>query len=271
MNKKNDQLLTITNLQVSIKGKKILQGVDLKVAAGSVHAVMGPNGSGKSTLAVSLLGHPGYQVLPGSQIKLGKTDVLNLPPEGRSRAGIFLAFQSPIAVPGVSVLSLLRTAVSANTNNSQQLRQAANNPALPAGGGSDWTVFTKKLHECAKILHIDESLLRRGINDGFSGGERKKMELLQALLLRPRIAVLDEIDTGLDVDALQVVAGAIKLLKNQRAGIIIVTHYQRILKYIKPDFVHILVDGKIIKTGGSRLSGEIEKQGYRRYIYAATN
>ena len=251
-------LLTISNLHVSIDSKKILQGVSLKVKSGEVHAVMGPNGSGKSTLAYAFLGHPAYT--SRGKIVLNNKDISHLSTEDRAKAGLFLALQSPIAIPGVTVTNLLRAALGDNKNPSH-------NPILARRfvGSLPVEEFMKAVKEYAKQLHIDESFLSRGIHDGFSGGEKKKIEMLQALVLKPKFAIFDEIDTGLDVDALRIVARGIGMLSQKGTGIIIITHYQRILKYLKPDVVHILVSGKIVKTGNAELAKKIEDNGYTQF------
>lgn len=249
--------LTISNLYVSIEQKEIIRGISMAVKSGEVHAVMGPNGSGKSTLAYALMGHPSYVISnQSSVISINAKKIFNLPAEERAKAGLFLAFQSPIAVPGVSVVQLLRS--------TQEAPRATQNPILPKNSTS-MIEFMKAIKKHAKTLHIDEAFLSRGIHDGFSGGEKKKIEMLQALSLAPKFAVFDEIDTGLDVDALKVVARGISLLAGAGTGVIIITHYQRILKYVKPDFVHILVNGTIVKTGGALLAKKIEEHGYTNY------
>lgn len=255
-------LLTVSNLHVSIDRKKILQGLSLKVKSGEVHAVMGPNGSGKSTLAYALLGHPGYTTR--GKIVINTTDISFLPTEERARAGLFLALQSPIAIPGVTVIHLLRTACETRSGAKKKKTQ---NPVFAKQTVGSMTIgeFMAMVKRHAKDLHIDEAFLSRGIHDGFSGGEKKKMEMLQALVLKPKFAIFDEIDTGLDVDALKVVAAGISLLAKSGTGVLIVTHYQRILKYVKPDVVHILVGGKIVKTGDAALAKYIEAHGYTQF------
>jgi Fe-S cluster assembly ATP-binding protein len=262
--------LTISGLVASIDGKEILNGVSLTVRSGEVHAIMGPNGSGKSTLASVLLGHPSYIVSHKrnvSRIVLDGKNLSTLPTDARARAGLFLAFQSPIAIAGVTVMNLLRTSYQVR-HTSAIPTAAVQNPILARRtqvGGMPIADFIKLVGDYAKKLNLDETLLRRGIHDGFSGVEKKKIEMLQALVLQPKFAVFDEIDTGLDVDALKAVSTGIALLRARGVGIIIITHYQRILKYVKPDFVHILVAGNIVKTGTAALAKRIEDSGYKAY------
>ncbi len=264
--------LAISNLTASIEGKEILHGVSVTIRSGEVHAIMGPNGSGKSTFASVLLGHPSYDVQHAkhtaqSKIMLDGKNMVNVPTDKRARAGLFLAFQSPIAIPGVTVLNLLRSAYQ--VRHADPVRASTiQNPVLARRaqvGGMPIVDFMKVVSGYAGKLNLDETLLRRGINDGFSGGEKKKIEMLQALVLQPKFAVFDEIDTGLDVDALKAVSTGIGLLRKQGVGIIIITHYQRILKYVKPDYVHILVAGHIVKTGSAALAKKIEDFGYKAY------
>lgn len=269
---KSSHSLVIRNLHASIEKKIILRGVTLTVRAGEVHAVMGPNGGGKSTLAYALMGHPAYLVdHQKTTITIDKKNISTIPTEERAKAGLFLALQSPIAIPGVTVMNLLRTAYQELHASNVKVSDATQNPLLarrwhaPAGGMSILE-FTKVLKDYANDLHIDEAFLSRGIHDGFSGGEKKKMEMLQALVLAPSFAIFDEIDTGLDVDALKTVAHGIATLAKNGTGVIIITHYQRILKYVKPDVVHILVNGKIVKTGKANLAKQIEDKGYERYL-----
>ncbi len=240
-------MLTVSRLRASIEDKEILRDVSMTVAAGEIHAVMGPNGSGKSTLANALMGHPSYATR--GSVKINAKNIHTMPAEQRAKAGLFLAFQSPIAVPGVSVFNLLRSAHK-ELHGAEKFSHAD---------------FFKTLKQNAKLLRMDESFLSRGIHDGFSGGERKKMEMLQALTLAPKFAIFDEIDTGLDVDALKIVARGIEILSKAGTGVIIITHYQRILKYLKPDVVHVLVKGKIVKTGKATLAKQIEEKGYESY------
>ncbi len=255
-------LLTISNLHASIANNPILRGVSLKVRSGEVHAVMGPNGSGKSTLAYALFAHPAYQAR--GKIFLDKKNISRLNTEERAKSGLFLALQSPIAVPGVTVSNLLRTAYEEVYGGTKKQTQ---NPVFNRKNIGSMTIgeFMSMVKRYAKELHIDESFLSRGIHDGFSGGEKKKIEMLQALTLSPKFAIFDEIDTGLDVDALKVVAMGVELLSKKGTGIIIITHYQRILKYVKPDVVHILVNGKIVKTGKADLAKKIEHHGYAKF------
>lgn len=238
--------LEIKNLRVSVKDKPIVQGVSLSVAKGTVSAIMGPNGSGKSTLANALLGHPKYTVTSG-QIVVDGQDVIALSPDKRARAGLFLSAQYPPEIPGVTVANFLRLA-------------AANR-----GAGTDILTFQKKLRDQMTALHIDPSFAARYINTGFSGGEKKRAEILQLLMLNPGYAILDEIDSGLDVDALKTVAEGINRYRPGN-GILLITHYNRILEYVVPDIVHIMAEGKIVKSGGKELAREIEQTGYSKFL-----
>ena len=267
--------LQIQNLHVSIEGKEILKGISLEIASGKVHAVMGPNGSGKSTLAYALMGHPSYKCQMSNvkcQIKIGKKSLITLSTEERARAGLYLAIQSPVAIPGVSVMQLLRSSYQEIHNSSSRKfkkKQPIQNPVLARrwqANGMALSEFTTLVKRCAHELRLDESFLGRSIHDGFSGGERKKVEMLQALVLVPKFAVFDEIDTGLDVDALRVVGKGIDILHKQKTGVIIITHYNRILRYVTPDVVHVLVHGKMVDTGTALLAKKIEKDGYAKYL-----
>ncbi len=261
--------LILSNIHASVAGKEILRGITLTVGSGEVHAVMGPNGSGKSTLAYALMGHPDVKIVSTkSKILLNNKDISDLPTEERAKRGLFLALQSPVAVPGVSVVQLLRSAYQELHATKRSKRTVSHNPLLSrrwVAAGMTILEFTDMVKKYAKELHIDESFLSRGINDGFSGGEKKKIEMLTALTLRPKFAVFDEIDTGLDVDALKIVANAIRILVKNGTGVIIITHYRRILKYIQPDVVHVLVNGKIVKTGNAGLAEILEEKGYEEY------
>lgn len=263
--------LTVTDLHASIEGKEILHGISLTIQPGRVHVVMGPNGSGKSTLAYVLMGHPNYVVTrPESRIAIGDTVLTDVPSDQRAKNGLYLAFQAPIAIPGVSVMNLLRTAYQQlHAVKEVSQKDAVHNPVLSRrwqADGMTLTEFIAMVKQYAKILHIDGAFLERSIHDGFSGGEKKKIEMLQALVLRPKFAIFDEIDTGLDVDALRLVGEGIRLLKKNGTGVVVITHYQRILRYIRPDVVHILVNGKIVETGKRPLAREIEQSGYKKYL-----
>ena len=243
-------MLEIKNLKVSLEeeGKEILKGVDLKVEAGKVHAIMGPNGSGKSTLSYVLSGKDGYQVTAGSAQLEGK-DILELEPEERAAAGLFLAFQYPIEIPGVGNMVFMRTAVNAQ-------RKARGEEEMSA------TEFLKEVRARAKMLKIDAEMLKRPVNVGFSGGEKKRNEILQMAMLEPKMCILDETDSGLDVDAMKLVAEGVNALRDEGRAFLVITHYQRLLDHIKPDVVHIMADGRIIKTGGPELALEVEQNGY---------
>ena len=243
-------LLEIKNLHASIEedGTEILRGIDLVIKPGEVHAVMGPNGSGKSTLAHVLSGRPGYTVTQGTVSFLGK-DLLAMKPEERAREGVFLAFQYPVEIPGVSNTYFLRTAVNA-------VRRHRGQPELDAMD------FLELLDAKAKLVEMEEALLNRSVNEGFSGGEKKRNEVLQMALLDPKLAILDETDSGLDIDALRIAAGGVNALRDGKRGLLVITHYQRLLNYIVPDVVHVLSDGKIVKSGGKDLALELEAKGY---------
>ncbi|MBU1326835.1 Fe-S cluster assembly ATPase SufC [Patescibacteria group bacterium] len=263
--------LTITNLRVFAGKKEILKGISLSVRSGEVHAIMGPNGSGKSTFAQALMGCPQYTVRK-TGIWLGKRNIVDLPTDERAGLGLFLAFQSPVAIAGVGVLSLLRTSYQETHRAAgvDKVRSPFIQNTLLArrwrAAGLTVSEFMDKVKSRTDFLHIDRSFLERAVNDGFSGGEKKKSEMLQALVLSPKFAIFDEIDTGLDVDALKVAAAGILKLQKGGSGIIIITHYQRILRYIKPDFVHVLVGGRIVESGKADLAKQIEKEGYGKYI-----
>lgn len=242
--------LIIRNLRVSIDGKEILKGVNLTLPKGEVHAIMGPNGTGKSTLAYTLMGHPAYEVTEGEVIFKGQ-NILELEPDERSRLGIFLAFQYPVAIPGVTVANFLRTAVNAR-------RRAQN----PEDKGIPIPEFRKMLKAKMELLKIDPSFAGRYLNDGFSGGEKKRAEILQMAVLQPEIAILDETDSGLDIDALRIVAEGVNALRGENLGVLVITHYQRILNYIRPDVVHVMMDGRIVETGDAELALHLEEHGY---------
>ena len=245
--------LVIRNLRASIDGAEILNGVDLELSKGEVHAIMGPNGSGKSTLAHVLMGHPAYEVTDGEVIYKGQ-QVLELEPDERSRLGLFLAFQYPSAIPGVTVANFLRLAVNAHRRG----EDGEENPIrIPE--------FRKLLQENMETLKIDRSMTSRYLNDGFSGGEKKRMEMLQMAILKPEMAILDETDSGLDIDALRIVSDGVNTLAGPEMGALVITHYSRLLKYIKPDRIHVLVGGRIVRSGGPELADELERDGYAPY------
>lgn len=242
--------LNIRDLRVKIGEKEILKGVTLTVAQGEVHAIMGPNGTGKSTLAYTLMGHPGYEVTGGEACFKGQ-NLLDLGTDERSRLGLFLAFQYPVSIPGVTVANFLRTAVNAR-------RKATNHEDR----GIPIPEFRKLLIAKMDELKMDHSFAGRYLNEGFSGGEKKRAEVLQMAVLRPEIAILDETDSGLDIDALKVVSEGVNLLREQNVGVLLITHYQRMLNYIKPDVVHVMMDGRIVETGGADLALHLEEHGY---------
>ena len=242
--------LVIKNLHVSIEGKEILKGLDLTIKQGEIHAIMGPNGTGKSTLAYTLMGHPSYEVTEGEVWFKGE-NVLELAPDERSRHGIFLAFQYPVAIPGVTVANFLRSAINSR-------RRAKN----PEDKGVPIPEFRKMLKEQMSMLKMDPSFAGRYLNEGFSGGEKKRAEILQLATLKPEIAILDETDSGLDIDALRIVSEGVNALSGPDLGVLVITHYQRLLNYIKPDFVHIMMNGKIVESGGPDLALHLEEQGY---------
>lgn len=242
--------LSIRDLRVSIDGKGILKGVNLDVKQGEIHALMGPNGTGKSTLAYTLMGHPNYQVT-GGEVWFKGQNILELEADERSHLGLFLAFQYPTAIPGVSVANFLRSAINAK-------RRAAN----PEDKGISIPEFRKMLKEKMDLLQMDHDFAGRYLNDGFSGGEKKRAEVLQMAVLRPEIAIMDETDSGLDIDALRIVSEGVNALHGPDMGVLVITHYQRILNYIKPDHVHIMLDGRIVESGGPELALHLEEAGY---------
>jgi Fe-S cluster assembly ATP-binding protein len=242
--------LEIRNLHVAVEGKEILKGVDLTIRKGEVHAIMGPNGTGKSTLSNALMGHPFYEVTQGEALFKGQ-NILELDPDERSRMGVFLAFQYPVSIPGVSLANFLRSAINAR-------RKAEN----PEDKGIPVPEFRKLLKEKMDTLRMDHSFGGRYLNEGFSGGEKKRAEILQMATLKPEIAILDETDSGLDIDALRIVSEGVNALRGPELGVMLITHYQRILNYIKPDFVHIMLGGRIVESGGAELALQLEEHGY---------
>jgi Fe-S cluster assembly ATP-binding protein len=244
-------MLEIKNLRVSVDNQEILRGVDLEVRAGEVHAVMGPNGSGKSTLAYVLAGREGYEV-SGGEVRYDGEDLLELAPEERAAAGLFLAFQYPVEIPGVANMYFLRTALNA-------LRRARGLEEIDAAA------FLKLVRDRARLVGVKSELLKRGVNFGFSGGEKKRNEILQMAVLEPRLAILDETDSGLDIDALRTVADGVNRLRSPDRAMVVITHYQRLLDYIVPDQVHVLLDGRIVRSGGKELALELEKSGYAAF------
>jgi Fe-S cluster assembly ATP-binding protein len=244
-------ILEVRNLHAEVDGRKILQGLDLTVEKGSVHAIMGPNGSGKSTLAHVLAGKAGYEVTEG-QVLFEGADLLALQPDERAANGLFLAFQYPLEIPGVATMTFLRTALNAQ-------RKKRGEPELLVPD------FMRRVREAAKHLGIEQDMLRRGVNVGFSGGEKKRNEVLQMALLEPRLCVLDETDSGLDIDALKVVAEGVNRLRSPERAFVVITHYQRLLDHIVPDIVHVLSRGRIVRTGGKELAHELEAKGYAQY------
>lgn len=241
-------MLTIKNLHAAVEDKEILKGIDLEVKAGEVHAIMGPNGSGKSTLSSVIAGKEDYKVTEGSVILDGE-DLDDLAPEERAHKGIFLSFQYPIEIPGVTVTNFIKTAIN-------ETRKAKGLEELPAKD------MLAKIRETAEMLEIDRKFLSRSLNEGFSGGEKKRNEIFQMAMLEPKLAILDETDSGLDIDALKIVANGVNKLKSKDNAVIVITHYQRLLDYIVPDFVHVLYNGKIVKSGGKELALELEEKGY---------
>ena len=241
-------MLTIDNLHVSVDGKPILNGINLDVRAGEVHAIMGPNGSGKSTLSSVIAGNEAYEVTKGDIIYQNE-NIIELAPEERANKGIFLSFQYPVEIPGITVTNFIKTAINSNL-------RARNEKEMPANK------MLKKIREKAELLEIDSRFLSRSLNEGFSGGEKKRNEIFQMAMLEPSLSILDETDSGLDIDALKVVASGVNKLKNKDNAVILITHYQRLLDYIVPDYVHVLHEGKIVKSGGKELAHELEEKGY---------
>ena len=240
--------LEIQNLHVEVEGKEILKGVDLSVSKGEIHALMGPNGSGKSTLANSIAGHPNFEITDGKILFLGQ-DVTEMEADERARLGLFMAFQYPSAISGVSVVNFLRTAINAH-------RKARGEDPI------NLKDFRKQLEAQMEMLKVDREFTRRYLNEGFSGGEKKRCEILQMAILKPVIAVMDETDSGLDIDALRTVSNAVNAMRGPDFGVLIITHYQRILSYIKPDFIHIMLNGRVVEEGGSELAAQLEQKGY---------
>jgi Fe-S cluster assembly ATP-binding protein len=256
--------LVVKDLHVNVENKPILQGVNLTVRQGEVHALMGPNGSGKSTLAYTIAGHPHYQVVSGDILLDGKS-ILGLEADQRAKAGLFLAFQYPTAIPGVSMANFLRQAVSSVRGYSERAKKAVSEggSAKPLGAElMPMREFRKELMEKMDKLHVDQAFARRYLNDGFSGGEKKRAEILQMAMLEPKIAVLDETDSGLDIDALRVVAEGVNSLVGPQMGTLLITHYQRLLNYIKPHFVHVFYNGRVVLSDGPELALELEEKGY---------
>lgn len=241
-------MLKVKDLHASIDGKEILKGLNLEIKAGEVHAIMGPNGSGKSTLSMVLAGNPAYEVTGGTAEFLGK-DLLSLPPEVRSHEGLFLGFQYPVEIPGVSMVNFMRAAINAK-------RKYLGEPPMTA------SEFLKMMREKREIVELDNKLASRSVNEGFSGGEKKRNEIFQMAVLQPKLAILDETDSGLDIDALRIVAEGVNKLKTANNATVVITHYQRLLDYIKPDIIHILYKGRIVRTGGPELALELEERGY---------
>ena len=237
-------LFEFKNIHVTVEGKEVVRGISLAIKAGEIHAIMGPNGSGKSSVSNALAGHPTYEITHG-EAQLGGRNLLEMSSDERSRAGLFLAFQYPVAIPGVTVSNFLRTALSAHR-----------------GKEADMSDFRKLLRHQMDALGVDQSFATRYLNDGFSGGEKKRIEILQMAILNPRVAILDETDSGLDIDALKTVAAGINRFHNEDNGILLVTHYQRLLNYIRPDFVHVMMNGRLVKSGGPELALKLEDQGY---------
>jgi Fe-S cluster assembly ATP-binding protein len=249
--------LVVKDLHVSVEGKEILKGLSLEVRKGEIHALMGPNGSGKSTFANTLMGHPRYEVTAGDILFEGRS-ILELESDARARLGLFMAFQYPVAIPGVSVANFLRTALNARLAPPD----SNGSGAMPQKRGIPPKEFRALLKEQMALLKMDDSFATRYLNDGFSGGEKKRAEILQMAVLKPSIAIMDETDSGLDIDALRIVSDGVNALAGPGLGVLVITHYQRILNYIKPQFVHVMVDGRIVRSGGPGLAHELESRGY---------
>ena len=241
-------MLEINNLHASVDGKQILKGIDLKVSPGEVHAIMGPNGSGKSTLSTVIAGHEDFEIDKG-EILFEDEELIDVNTEERAHKGIFLSFQYPVEIPGVTVTNFIKTSIN-------QMRKANGLDEMPAN------VMLKKIREKSELLKIDSKFLSRSLNEGFSGGEKKRNEIFQMAMLEPKLAILDETDSGLDIDALKIVANGVNMLRNDDTAVVLITHYQRLLDYIVPDFVHVLSDGKIVKSGNKNLAIELEAKGY---------
>tara|TARA_B000000532_G_scaffold233525_1_gene217212 strand:- start:83 stop:820 length:738 start_codon:yes stop_codon:yes gene_type:complete len=241
-------MLEINNLHASVDGKQILKGIDLKVSPGEVHAIMGPNGSGKSTLSTVIAGHEDFEIDKG-EILFEDEDLIDFNTEERAHKGVFLSFQYPVEIPGVTVTNFIKTSIN-------QMRKANGLDEMPAN------VMLKKIREKSDLLKIDSKFLSRSLNEGFSGGEKKRNEIFQMAMLEPKLAILDETDSGLDIDALKIVANGVNMLRNDDTAVVLITHYQRLLDYIVPDFVHVLSDGKIVKSGNKNLAIELEAKGY---------
>ena len=265
----DDQQLVIRDLHVAPLGhpeREILQGIDLTVGKGEVHAIMGPNGSGKTTLAYALMGHPAY-VVTGGEITWKGRNVLKLSADKRARMGMFLAFQYPTAIPGLSVASFLRSAMNAKLQGID--KDGSVDPTDPTRGGISMGDFRRRIREKFALLKMDETFATRYVNEGFSGGEKKRLEMLQMAVLEPEMAILDETDSGLDIDALRIVAESVNAMLNPEMGVLLITHYQRLLNYIKPDVVHVLAAGRIITSGGRDLAIQLEEEGYAPVLAAA--
>ena len=241
-------MLSIDNLHVSVEGKSILKGINLEVKAGEVHAIMGPNGSGKSTLSSAIAGNESYEIDNGNIIFKGE-NIVELAPEERAHRGIFLSFQYPIEIPGITVTNFIKTSINSNLKARGEKEMSA-------------SFMLKKIREKAELLEIDSKFLSRSLNEGFSGGEKKRNEIFQMAMLEPSLSILDETDSGLDIDALKIVANGVNKLKNKNNAVIVITHYQRLLDYIIPDYVHVLHEGKIVKSGDKKLAHELEEKGY---------